>query len=88
MVSITLLISGVPIVSVSADNNVIADEKEFETISQEETTHYGWLFENGDWYYYDESGQKVTGWRLINSQYYYMYGKCLKTWRSVNSTPN
>lgn len=66
--SITLLTSGMPILSVSADNNVIVDEKEFETISQEETTHHGWLFENGAWYYYDESGLKVTGWKLINSK--------------------
>ena len=28
-----------------------------------------------DWYYFDEQGYMVTGWRLIDGKWYYLYEK-------------
>ncbi|MCD7909364.1 MAG: hypothetical protein LUH04_17110 [Clostridium sp.] len=37
-----------------------------------------WRQDNGQWYYYDTSGNMLTGWILVNGQYYYLYedGHC------------
>ncbi|MEK0224086.1 MULTISPECIES: hypothetical protein [Bacillus] len=31
----------------------------------------GWNFENGNWYYYDNKGSKVTGWVTISGKRYF-----------------
>ncbi|MFJ5714199.1 S8 family serine peptidase [Neobacillus sp. NPDC093127] len=31
----------------------------------------GWKAENGNWYYYDSRGSKVTGWEKVDAKWYY-----------------
>ena len=33
----------------------------------------GWLFENNNWYYYDNNLNKLTGWQPINGDWFYFY---------------
>ena len=42
-----------------------------------------WLEENGIWYYLDQSGDAVTGWKQIRGNWFYFYGNCalaMDTW--------
>ncbi len=32
----------------------------------------GWVEEAGEWYFYDETGEKVTGWLLDNGRWYFL----------------
>ena len=45
-------------------------EKTFSIFS---IKHVGWYEEYGYWYYADENGEDVTGWKLIGGKWYYFY---------------
>lgn len=36
-------------------------------------TQTGWVFDDNDWYYYDQNGKAVTGWLFDNGYWYYLY---------------
>ena len=36
------------------------------------TTNIGWVYENGNWYYYDINGKKKIGWLNDNGTWYYL----------------
>ncbi len=39
----------------------------------DEVVKDGWVLENGNWYYMDESGAMVTGWLDLNGTWYYLF---------------
>ena len=39
----------------------------------DEKTRTGWMFIDGYYYYYDDSGEMVTNWQKIDGKWYYFY---------------
>lgn len=56
-------------VTVFAGNTVQAQDV-LEQQVQERVKNQGWSWENG-WFYYDEAGNRVTGWKKIGQYWYY-----------------
>ncbi len=52
-----------------------------------ETIKNSWNQENGKWYYYDQNGNKATGWQNIKNTWYYMdaSGVMLTGWQFINN---
>lgn len=54
--------------------SLVTTEDKVEEEKPEEV-HYGWYQdEEKNWYYYDETGKLITGWKLYNSVWYYLDG--------------
>ena len=51
--------------------------------------HYNkWVQQSGNWNFYNENGNKVTGWKLINGSWYYFNGQGIMQtgWQSIHGT--
>ncbi|PED76663.1 hypothetical protein CON88_17210, partial [Bacillus toyonensis] len=52
------------------------------------TKFYGWVFEEGDWYYFNSSAKMTTGWQQVNGTWYYLNGngQMQKGWQQINGS--
>ncbi|HDR7367262.1 TPA: N-acetylmuramoyl-L-alanine amidase family protein [Bacillus toyonensis] len=52
------------------------------------TDFYGWVFEEGDWYYFNSSAKMTTGWQQVNGTWYYLNGdgQMQNGWQQINGT--
>ncbi|MGH1288662.1 hypothetical protein ACQVVY_29595, partial [Bacillus toyonensis] len=50
------------------------------------TKFYGWVFEEGNWYYFNSSAKMTTGWQQVNGTWYYLNGngQMQKGWQQIN----
>jgi glucan-binding YG repeat protein len=53
-------------------NSYVAAENGEESPFQVKVTTFGWVFENGNWYYYDDQGERLTGWIETDGEWRYL----------------
>ena len=56
------------------EDSICIEESQNIPVFLDNDFHQGWSLEEGEWYYYDQCGQRMNGWQWIDGEWYYLDG--------------
>ena len=56
------------------EDSICIEESQNTPVLLDNDFHQGWSLEEGEWYYYDQYGQRMNGWQWIDGEWYYLDG--------------
>ena len=81
---ITAKAPGIATISATTTTNL---KDSISIVVSKETFKTGWIFKNGSWFFYDNTGSMQTGWLYLNKHVYYLYsdGRMATGWLKLDS---